>query len=386
MTIIETAPVRILVVDDTATYRMIMVRAIEAIAGASVAGVANNGQLALEALENHAKTHADYPVDLVLLDVEMPVMNGFETLSVILKKYPKVGVVLISGVSEHQANLTIRGLEKGSLDFIPKPDSGSISNNLQELSTRLEGVVRAFRQRKPVAPKVTMIYTPSASSPVSSPSPPASGLTSRTLSPFDAIAIGVSTGGPNALKTLIPALSGTLGLPVFVVQHMPPVFTQSLANSLNTQSALTVKEAEDGEPVQPNTVFIAPGGRHMLVAGNLARARIVLDDSAPVNSCRPAADKMMESLASVYGGRILSVVMTGMGNDGTQGARIIKQAGGYCLTQSADSCVVYGMPRSVDEAGLSDEQVPLCDLAARIQQLVTVPGLRRRSHGSPAHS
>ena len=188
--------------------------------------------------------------------------------------------------------------------------------------------------------------------------------------------IGISTGGPNALLAFIPSLKGDLGVPIFLVQHMPKHFTTPLAESLNKRSSLTVKEAEHNEIILPDTVYIAPGGRHMVVSRNLQDfspgdgSRIGLNDDPPVNSCRPSADVLFSSVARVYGRHVLAVVMTGMGGDGMQGSRDVRERGGYCISQSDDTCVVYGMPKAVNDAGLSNETVPLDRMAQRVMRLV----------------
>jgi two-component system, chemotaxis family, protein-glutamate methylesterase/glutaminase len=193
---------------------------------------------------------------------------------------------------------------------------------------------------------------------------------------FQVVAIGVSTGGPGALLEVIPRLPADLGAPVLVVQHLIPEFTEALAGNLDRLSALKVVLARAGQPLEPGRVYLAPGNRHMVVRSSrpdhLGRVRtaIGLNNGPPVQSCRPAADVLFKSLAPVYGRRTLAVVMTGMGRDGREGVRAIKRQGGYCLTQSEGTCVVYGMPRAVDLAGLSDEKVPLDRLAARIAALV----------------
>ncbi|HLO65401.1 MAG TPA: CheB methylesterase domain-containing protein, partial [Holophaga sp.] len=191
---------------------------------------------------------------------------------------------------------------------------------------------------------------------------------------FDVVAIGVSTGGPNALAEVIPHLPADLGVPVLVVQHMPPFFTASLAEHLAKASRLAVSEAIEGEPVLPNHVYIAPGGKHMTVrrmGGAEGPAIVGLNENPPENSCRPSVDVLFRSVAAQYEGNILGVVMTGMGSDGCEGVRAMKRRGCHVLTQSEDTCVVYGMPLAVDEAGLSDEQVPLPRLASRIAYLVS---------------
>jgi len=191
-------------------------------------------------------------------------------------------------------------------------------------------------------------------------------------SPIEVVLIGCSTGGPQALARIIPQLPGDLGVPVLVVQHMPPVFTSSLAESLNRESKLRVSEAVDNQLIVPNTVLIAPGGRHMGVKAEKGRGdrRVALNDDPLVNSVRPAADVLFLSAASVYGGATLSLVLTGMGEDGLDGVRSLRACGGQTLTQNAASCVVYGMPRAIERAGLSDESVPLDDLAGRLSLLV----------------
>jgi two-component system chemotaxis response regulator CheB len=180
----------------------------------------------------------------------------------------------------------------------------------------------------------------------------------------------VSTGGPNALAEVIPLLPARLKVPVLLVQHMPPVFTASLADHLAKRSQVTVREAAEGEAIVPGTVYIAPGGRHMVVRRSPAGVPTVgLNDSPPENSCRPSVDVLFRSVAAHYEGNVLAVVMTGMGNDGREGVRALKRKGAHCITQSAETCVVYGMPLAVDEAGLSDERIPLPRLAERIVQL-----------------
>jgi two-component system chemotaxis response regulator CheB len=181
------------------------------------------------------------------------------------------------------------------------------------------------------------------------------------------VAIGVSTGGPNALKELLPLLPGNIGVPIVVVIHMPEVFTGYLADSLNRSCALTVKEATAGEALQANTVYIAPGGKHMTLERHNNNVVVATNLNAPENSCRPAVDVLFRSLPSVYSSGILNIVLTGMGSDGVKGIREIRKHPGHrTLTQSADSCVVYGMPKAVDDVGLSDESLPLSDLATRI--------------------
>lgn len=351
---IPSQKLKVLVVDDMLTYRAILTQVLKEFEWVEVSGTASNGQLAIDAM--HKK-----PADLILIDLEMPVMNGLQAVPLLRQQFPSTQVVLISGTNQSSADLTLQALEAGAMDFISKPNQSSMTANMEELRQKLRAVTLTCleKQKHKLSDHTSMPRKSiEAMRPLS---------TSRG---FDVIAIGVSTGGPNALSEVIPALPINLGLPILIVQHMPPVFTASLANMLDKKSSLHVKEAEHNEIIQSNTVYIAPGGRHMKASQGVGKINILLDDTPPVNSCRPAVDVLFQSLPVIYGRRVLSIILTGMGSDGLAGVRQIKENGGYCLTQSADSCVVYGMPRSVDEQGLSDEQVPLSDLATRIQQLV----------------
>jgi len=185
------------------------------------------------------------------------------------------------------------------------------------------------------------------------------------------VVIGISTGGPNALSDVIPLLPAKLGVPVLIVQHMPPVFTASLANSLDRKSQIHVKEAESGEAMKPDTVYIAPGGQHMVLEKDrMGGFVLTMNEEAPENSCRPAVDVLFRSVSKNFDKPVLALVMTGMGRDGAEGIRLLKTRECFCITQTENSCVVYGMPRSVDELKLSDEQVDLSQIASRITALV----------------
>jgi two-component system, chemotaxis family, protein-glutamate methylesterase/glutaminase len=413
-------PLNILVVDDTITYRTIISQVVEGLPDVRLAGTANNGKIAMVKLTNSFTnaTEANPPIDMVLLDVEMPEMNGLETLAEIKRLYPKVGVVMISGMSQSSADITIKALECGALDFIPKPTGSNSVANIEDIRTRLVPILRLFEQRlvlrqsllkpnplqtpalganhashsgptlgttaRPLA--TTTLSSASSSSSSSSTTPLGSVVAPATPSPAVAkrpkqgkvsiVAIGVSTGGPTALGEVITKLPAKLGVPIVMVQHMPPLFTASLAKSLDLKSAVTVKEAEDGEVLKADTVYIAPGGRHMTLVKMGSQISVQLTDTAPVNSCRPAVDVLFDSVAEVYGrqlkqgAEVLSVILTGMGQDGCRGVKQLRDLGGYCYTQTEDTCVVYGMPRAVDEAGISDKQVALSAMAKTITDTV----------------
>ncbi len=365
------SPLRALVVDDTILYRRILTDALEGLGDVHVTGTAPQGQLALARLEQD-------PVDLVLLDVEMPEMDGLEALKRIRARFPDISVVMVSGSNSLAANATIQALEQGALDFIRKPEGTDPEANRTELREALRPLVRHVRTRRnlrgvPTPPRATA-PTPAPRTPAPAPPPPRPKV--RPLQgPIEVVGIGISTGGPNALGELVPALPPDLPVPLLLVQHMPPGFTASLAEHLDKRSAIHVKEAQDGETLKPGWLYIAPGGQHMVVRSRTSeegeKVRFIgLNQNPPEHSCRPSVDVLFRSLATQYEGPVLSVVMTGMGSDGCEGVRTLKRRGCHSLTQSEDSCVIYGMPMAVDEAGLSDEKVHLSRLAARITHLV----------------
>ncbi|MCP4677216.1 MAG: chemotaxis response regulator protein-glutamate methylesterase [Deltaproteobacteria bacterium] len=368
----NTQALSVLVVDDSALYRKVLKEVVNDISGASFAGSAANGKLALDKLQR-------MPVDFVLLDLEMPEMNGIETLELISRDYPDMGVVMVSGTNQNAADITIEALDKGALDFVAKPDGASKEENKAQLVKQLTGIFRSFSIRRNLRKIRRMSGAPrhpvATEEPVRSrPAAPASAIAEkRPGHQIDVLVIGVSTGGPKALTRLVPLLPPDLRVPVLIVQHMPPLFTASLAKSLDKKSKLRVQEAEVGKLIEPGTVLIAPGGKHMVVRknGNDADSFTVgLNENPPENSCRPAADVLFRSVAAMYRKNILAVVMTGMGEDGMRGVKTLKQRGCYCLTQDEETCVIYGMPKAVVEAGLSDESQPIDHLAGRITALV----------------
>jgi two-component system chemotaxis response regulator CheB len=368
----ESPKLKVLIVDDTVVYRRILSEVIESFEDALLIGTAPHGRLALTKLETE-------PVDLVLLDVEMPEMSGLETLRHLRRLYPDTGVVMISGANAASASYTMEALAQGALDFVRKPDGTDADTNRNELKELLRPLLRHMRTRKNLR---GLSSDGSRSAPAAAPAraavpspPPAPPRPSRPQvrpSRFDVVGIGVSTGGPNALAEVIPLLPADLKVPVLLVQHMPPLFTASLADHLASRSKVPVHEAKEGEPVLAGHVYIAPGGKHMVIrrAGDAGLPIIGLNENPPENSCRPSVDVLFRSMAAQYEGNLLAVIMTGMGSDGCEGVRAMKRKGCHCLTQTEDTCVVYGMPMAVDEAGLSDEQVPLTRMAARITHLV----------------
>ncbi|MBN1756775.1 MAG: chemotaxis-specific protein-glutamate methyltransferase CheB [Chitinispirillaceae bacterium] len=361
-------PITTLIVDDTITYRKILSDAAATFPELQVSGTAPSGSLALRKMEQQ-------PVQLVLLDIHMPDMDGVETLRRIKASHPDTFVVMVSGISSRGAETTIQALQLGAIDFIRKPDGANPEINFQQLISDLKPVVRLITLRTqlqsgmataPAAPAGTSRTTAPMPTPVSRPPAPLIR-TGSVPNRFSVVAIGVSTGGPEALTKLLPLLPGNLPVPVVLVQHMPPLFTKSLADSLGKKSPLKIIEAAEGDVVTAGTVYIAPGGRHMVVRKEENTVVIRLNDGPPENSCRPAVDVLFRSVAATYGDSgILSVILTGMGSDGCAGVRACKRSGCFSITQSEPTCVVYGMPRAVDEAGLSDLSLPLEKIAETI--------------------
>ncbi len=361
---------RVLIVDDTIVYRKILTEVVESLDDVEIAGTAPHGRLALAKLDQA-------PADLVLLDVEMPEMNGLEALKEIRRRHPGTSVVMVSGTNLGSADITLRCLEQGALDFLRKPEGADPEASRQELKDKLRPLLRHVRMRMNLRQHEGHVQEPvQERAPAAAPEPPPPPRLEPRAAPlptrFDVVGIGVSTGGPNALAELIPRLPADFPVPILLVQHMPPMFTASLAEHLAQRSPIAVSEARDGEPILPGHVYIAPGGLHMVVrrrqdpegAGTLPI--VGLNENPPENSCRPSVDVLFRSMASQYEGNLLAVVMTGMGSDGCEGVRALKRKGCLCLTQTEATCTVYGMPLAVEESGLSDEQVPLERLSARI--------------------
>lgn len=345
-------PVRVLIVDDTSMYRLILDRAASEISGVQVTGKAGTGEQALQKLSSTQ-------VDLVLLDVFMPGMSGVETLQKIKAQHPDIAVVMVSGVATNDAEITIQALNFGALDFIPKPKEKSPEESMRSLIEELKRVVDEVRAHRAKAVK-------------KEPPAPSKKITTLTPSKVDLVVVGVSTGGPNALGIMVPALPKDIPCPILLVQHMPPIFTASLADHLAKKSSIYVKEAIANENIVPGTVFIAPGGKHLVIKKNPSNPShyvTALNDDPPVNSCRPAVDVLFKSVADTFQGSVLAVILTGMGEDGANGVAALKNKKCYCISQSEKSCVVYGMPRAIEERHLADEVVPLQEVAGRIEAL-----------------
>lgn len=351
---------RLLVVDDTALYRKLLAEAAAKVPGVEVAGAVASGPLALARL-------AAEPVDLLLLDVFMPEMNGPEVLERVRREHPRVSVVMVSGATSADAEITVNALAAGALDFVPKPQAASFADGMAKLVAQLGRVAWLARMRRPAQPGA-------AAGAASPPAPQPPRPRPRGLPPvaLDLVLIGVSTGGPRALQELLPRLPADFRLPIVIVQHMPPLFTRTLADQLAKLGPLPVTEAADGDPVLPGRVLLAPGGRHLeLVRAGDGPLRVRLTDGPPVNSCRPAVDVLYQSAARCAPRGVASLILTGMGEDGAAGLAVLKAAAPvWSLVQDEASCVIYGMPQAVVRRGLEDEVLPLSELAPRLVELV----------------
>jgi two-component system chemotaxis response regulator CheB len=355
--------IRTIVVDDTVTYRKIISDILSTLTEIELLGTAPTGSIALKKL-------AQTPADLVFLDVHMPEMDGVETLKKIRSQFPSVIVVMMSGISSRNTSDTIEALQNGAIDFIRKPDGIDHARNLTQLKNDITAVIRFFELKKNTGniPNRKVDPAPIVTLPKSDIALPKIRISPTTS--FVVCVIGISTGGPEALSKLIPQLPENFPLPILIVQHMPPFFTNSLAESLNKKSKLKVIEAPENAEITPGTVYIAPGGKHMVVRNNNGCMVIGHNDGPPENSCRPSVDVLFRSVASNYGDQgILALILTGMGNDGCSGVRTLKRKKSFCITQSESSCVVYGMPRAVDEAGLSDLSIPLDNIPLEMVNL-----------------
>ena len=342
----------VLVVDDSAFMRKIVSEVIDGSGEFRVIGTARNGVDALN------KIHALDPA-IVTLDMEMPELDGLQTLAHIMSETPRP-VVMLSGVATERADdVTIRALELGAVDFVRKP-SGQISLDLAAVADRLLNALRACEYAN--IGGVRML------------SRPFQVLAERTpralVGATRAVVIAASTGGPRALAEVIPNLPRSLGAAVLIVQHMPAGFTRSLAERLNLQSQLPVSEATNGEPIAHDRVYIAPGGYHMSVRTGDSAACIALDDSPAIWGVRPAADPLFRSAAAHFGRASVGVVLTGMGRDGAAGLRTIRDAGGVGLAQDKATSVIYGMPQAALAAGGAHRIVPLEEMASAIVEML----------------
>ncbi len=341
-----------MVVDDAVVVRKIVTDSLASDPEIEVVGVAANGRIALQKIPQ-------INPDILTLDIEMPEMDGLQTLAEVRKLYPLLPVIMFSTLTERGGAKTLEALSLGATDYVTKPANvGSVSIAMQ-------------RVRDELIPKIKIFCSEKAGlkpSPTAKPVPAAKPIPQKTFTQktpklpnqrIDIVAIGVSTGGPNALAELFPVFPADFPVPIVLVQHMPPFFTKLLAERLSSKSQINVMEGVAGKALNPSEAWIAPGDYHMFLEKNGTSVNLKTNQAQPENSCRPAVDVLFRSVAELYGPYALAVILTGMGQDGLVGCEHIKNAGGQIIVQDEASSVVWGMPGFVTRAGLADKVLPL---------------------------
>jgi two-component system chemotaxis response regulator CheB len=365
--------IRVLVVDDVAMVRRLVVDAVSIDPDIQVVGTAANGREALEKIPVVAP-------DLLVLDYEMPEMDGLETLIEVRKSYPSIRVIIFSSHTRHGAKVTLDALWYGADDYVPKSSADNLTAATQLIRTQLIPKIKGLCARPESASAEGAAVGSSRRVSETAPEPRAVVRRPSTApaTRIEVVAIGASTGGPKALARLLEGLPGDFPVPIVIVQHMPPIFTRLLAERLGTRTQLQCSEAIEGAALAPRTIWIAPGDHHMTIERERGEVRIRLTNDPPVHSCRPAVDPLFLSVADAYGASALGIILTGMGHDGYKGCERIRDAGGSVLVQDEASSVVWGMPGIVARAGIADRIVPLDEMAAEIVRRAST-GLRRKA-------
>ncbi len=364
------APISVMIVDDSAMMRNLVTRIFESAPGFRVAATAMNGAFALKKL-------AQGLPDVIILDLEMPEMNGIEFLRERQKRGIDVPVIILSSLAEKGARITMEALALGASDFVLKPGGAASGADMKDVAEELMDLARVFGRRRRRAAAVAearrtepLEFLEPLEERAAPPVQKIRVTPLRGPGPMEVVAIGISTGGPNALREMFQYIDAKLPVPVLVVQHMPAGFTEEFAESLDRICPLEVREAKDGDVIQPGRIFIAPGHSHMTVEAKPLAKTVRLTDSAPVSGHRPSVDVLFSSVAGVYGNRCLAVIMTGMGRDGAAEIGSIYREGGITVAQDEASSVVFGMPRAAIEAGVIHHVVPLPKMAETINRLI----------------
>jgi two-component system chemotaxis response regulator CheB len=359
---------KVLIVDDTIVYRKIVSDVLSGLPDVEVVGFAHNGKAAITKI-------VSLKPDLLTLDIEMPEMNGLEVLEYIKEKGLDVGAVMLSTLTHEGGELTMKALDLGAFDFILKPQEGNMDENTEILKKTIVPILKAFARRNEIKHllkgKIDSKTADKEDNHLSISDHVVqrmSTIKGRLRQKAEIVAIGISTGGPKALAQMMPSLPFNLGVPILIVQHMPPMFTMSLAKSLDSKCSFEVREAKDGEAVLSNVAFIAPGGKQMkIMTGADGRGRVIrITDDPPENNCKPSVDYLFRSIAHHYVGRATGVIMTGMGTDGFWGLKLMKKNGSTIIAQNSETSVVYGMPKGPIDAGIVDIIAPLNMIASEI--------------------
>lgn len=344
-------PIRVLIADDSHAYRSLLTEALERAGGIEVAGSVVNGELAVELARVKR-------FDVVILDIEMPVMDGLTALPRILEASPGLKVIMVSSMTEAGARVTMRALALGAVDFIPKPRASPLCRKVEELAGILVEKVRALGMSRPETTKGIP--------------PDARPVRRRPGVRPDILVIGASTGGPNAVSELFAGLGPCFPLPILLVQHIPPIFSRLLAERYQRETGRSCREAVEGESVRAGHTYVAPGDFHMKVLARGDRMQLALSREDPENYCRPSLDVLVRSVARAYQDRSLLVVLTGMGEDGLRGAGELHRAGGRIFVQDPATSVVWGMPGAIHRAGLSHGMSSIPGLVTEIRKAMTV--------------
>ncbi len=352
--------IRVLIVADSAAIRMLLKGELSKDPELEIVESAENGMIAVAMIQQN-------PPDIVTMDIEMPVMDGLTAVSEIRKTHPRLPIIMFSTLSQRAASVTLEALGRGANDYVTKPANvGSAALAMQ-------------RVREELIPKIKSLCPKPLAVPSISAAPPASlGGSKAKLPPLasvsnqevDILAIGISTGGPNALAEVLPRIPANFPVPIVIVQHMPPVFTKCLAERLSSQSAIPIQEAQPGQILSPGQAWIAPGDFHMTVHRKGTDVELLMNQDPQENSCRPAVDVLFRSVAEVYGPRVLAVILTGMGEDGRRGCELIQTKGGRVFVQDEATSVVWGMPGAVVKAGLAEKILPLSCVASELDRAV----------------
>lgn len=343
--------IKVLLVDDSAVIRGLMTQAINLDDQISVVGSAMHGQAALTWLNTHQ-------ADVVVLDVEMPVMDGISCLKQLRQSHPDLPVIMASSLTRAGAEITLQALDLGAAGCVAKPVASNAAEAIAQMAHDLLPLIKALvRGRQTDSQSLTQLQVRTTTSPVKTPM---------------VLVIGSSTGGPNALKTVLSALPEKFSLPILIAQHMPPLFTRTLAEHIQRDTGRPTSEAVDGALIERGHIYIAPGDYHMVVDKQHDRMVIRLNQEAPEHFCRPSVNPLYNSAANWYGSSVLAVMLTGMGDDGIEGARSISERQGYIIAQDERSSVVWGMPGAIAKAGLANQVLPLRNIASELARLCSL--------------
>ena len=359
-------PCRVMIVDDSSVVRAVIARSLEQDPSIKVVSSVANGALALKVLPT-------LQVDVILLDIEMPEMDGIEALPRLLALRPGIKVIMVSSLTRRSAEISLRAIALGAADYVPKPSSS--------LSTADDFRIELLAKVKAHAARAGRV--PGAMRSAATPAPRVSGvaqsgpitLRKAIVEKPTVIAIGSSTGGPQALSEVLRSIGPGVTQPIVITQHMPPTFTAILAEHMTRYSERPAAEAQHGELLKPGRIYVAPGGHHLIAEATPAGAVLRLSDAPPENSCRPAVDPMLRSLSAIYGRKLLAVILTGMGYDGMKGCQVVAASGGGVIAQDQASSVVWGMPGAVAQAGICNAVLPLGEIGKTIGRIARGEGL-----------